>query len=345
VLKKINKHIEIVRSTNKELSSMSQESCSALYKMLSKYYARVGISTVNNRKDLIKLVSKKPDLAFIGMSSIPTIDNGDPRNSEKIWISKYLDENNILYTGSNFSAHMLESNKALAKQRILDHGLRTSSYFVARRGSKILDYGINMSFPMFVKPVDRGGGAGIDSLSVVNNIEELNYKVTQIADDYSSDSLVEEFLDGREFSVAILKKTEGNSYYIMPLELVAPKDEYGSRILSEAVKSLDTEKFLEIKDLKIKKEVSELAESIFESLGARDYGRIDIRLDGQGKANFLEANLIPSMIEGFGNFPKACFLNENLDYENMIHRIVDLAFARREPGYIVVEAPKLSFSI
>jgi len=42
----------------------------------------------------------------------------------------------------------------------------------------------------------------------------------------------------------------------------------------------------------------------------------------------LEANLIPSLIENYGSFPKACMLNDNLDYEPMILRIVHLAAAR-----------------
>ena len=72
----------------------------------------------------------------------------------------------------------------------------------------------------------------------------------------------------------------------------------------------------------------ELALHVFHALGARDYGRIDIRLDGAGVPHFLEANLMPSILKDYGNFPKACMLNETIGYEESILRIVDLAFER-----------------
>jgi D-alanine-D-alanine ligase len=67
----------------------------------------------------------------------------------------------------------------------------------------------------------------------------------------------------------------------------------------------------------------------FVALGARDYGRIDIRMDSHGVPHFLEANLISSLLRDYGNFPKACLLNSNIDYENMIYRIIDLSLSRR----------------
>jgi D-alanine-D-alanine ligase len=117
----------------------------------------------------------------------------------------------------------------------------------------------------------------------------------------------------------------------MPLELIAPKDESGSRLLSNNVKINDTEKFALVKDTVLNLRLSELATDIFIAIGARDYGRIDIRLDASGVPQFLEANLIPSIIEDYGNFPKACLLNKNLSYEKIILQIVDLAFARDVP--------------
>jgi hypothetical protein len=52
-------------------------------------------------------------------------------------------------------------------------------------------------------------------------------------------------------------------------------------------------------------------------------------LDKTGTPQFLEANLIPSLISGYGSFPKACVLNIDLDYEPMILSIVRLALMRR----------------
>jgi D-alanine-D-alanine ligase len=135
-------------------------------------------------------------------------------------------------------------------------------------------------------------------------------------------------LPGREFSVAILKDIDTGVYDAMPLELVAPADTFGERFLSAQVKSADTERNLPVTDPIIRTQISLLALNVFEALGARDYGRIDIRLDAQGVPHFLEANLLPSLLEGYGNFPKACLLNKGLPFTAMINNLVELAWAR-----------------
>ncbi|MDQ5953468.1 MAG: D-alanine--D-alanine ligase, partial [Patescibacteria group bacterium] len=47
-----------------------------------------------------------------------------------------------------------------------------------------------------------------------------------------------------------------------------------------------------------------------------------------GQPNFLEANLIPSLIKDYGNFPKACKLHLNLSYQQMIMQIIGLGLKR-----------------
>jgi D-alanine-D-alanine ligase len=325
---KRNKHIEIACSTENELSSMSQKSRDAILDVLSQHYTKVCITIINNVLDLEALVARKPDIVFLGLKFIPLDPSLGFQDSNKIWISEYLDEYGIAYTGSNRMAHELELDKTLAKRRVQSSGLATSPFFVIKRGQPLAQEDVFLAYPLFVKPTDRGGGLGIDSDSVVNNFEELCAKATSLATELRSDSLVEKYLPGREFSVAILKDEHSTAFSVMPIELVAPLDERGARILSKQVKSSDTEHFMEIIDEDIKTAVAALAMDVFYALGAQDYGRVDIRLDAAGAPQFLEANLIPSLIKGYGNFPKACMLHMQLDYDAMILHIVRLALTR-----------------
>lgn len=325
---KIDRCIEIVSSNQARLSSMSRVSRDAVMTVLSKYYADVRITMVDNLSDLDALVARKPDLVFLGMYFIPENLNVDLDDSAKIWIASYLDMHGLAYTGSNQSAHELDSNKSLAKQCALDAGLQTSPFQIVRQNQSLLANDIILTFPLFVKPSDRGGGLGIDSRSVVHNFSQLLSKVQSISANHQSDSIVEEYLPGREFSVAILKEEHSLEFSVMPIELIAPADYDGVRILSAAVKSADTESNIELTDKLIKAAVNELAIDVFHALGARDYGRIDIRLNKTGTPQFLETNLIPSLINNYGNFPKACMLNIGLEYEPMILHIVRLALAR-----------------
>lgn len=326
---KENLHIEIVRSSVAKLSSMSLESCEAIVGVLSKHYSKVGVSTVNDITDLNRLVALQPDLVFMGMKFIPTNHRLGLDDPDKIWLAEYLDKHDIAYTGSNKLAHKLELNKGLAKQRVVEAGLDTSSFQFVKQGQAVVWENSDLGFPLFIKPSNRGGGQGIDRHSVANNHAQLNAKIASIASNHQSDSLVENYLSGREFSVAILKQLAAPGYDVMPIELVAEMNTHGDRMLGGEVKAANQEVVLEVKDEILKTKINNLALGVFRAIGARDYGRIDIRLDDAGTPHFLEANLIPSLISGYGSFPKSCLLNRGLDYEPMILRLVTLGRRRQ----------------
>lgn len=325
---KINKRIEIVSSTSNGLSSMGKASREAVFAILSKHYTEVTITIVNDMLDLEALVARRPDLVFLGMKFIPVTPSLGTEDPRKIWLSEYFDDHDITYTGSSQVSHELELNKQLAKQRVSDAGLRTAAYHVVKQGQDLNQPDITLAYPLFVKPTNRGGGAGIDSASVVYDFKQLRSKIQSIADDLQADALIEEYLPGREFSVAILLDKYSGRYSVMPIELIAPLDEGGARLLSAKVKSADSENFLEVTDPTIRAKISGLAINVFHALEARDYGRVDIRLDAHGVAHFLEANLLPSLVKDYGNFPKACLLNINLEHEDMVLAIVRLAMMR-----------------
>ena len=307
---------------------MSLESCDAIYEVLSNNYERVSVATVNTKQDLDDLISLKPDLVFMGMKFVPSNPELGRDDPDKIWLAQYLDQAGIAYTGSNTFAHMLELEKPLAKQRVIDAGLKTAKFKVITLGEQANLDDSNVEYPVFIKPTNRGGGQGIDSYSVANNLDQLQAKVSSIANEYMADSIIENYLSGREFSVGILRQIDSDNYDSMPIELVASLDENGSRMLSSAVKNENAEVVSQVIDLVLRNRINNLALGVFKALGASDYGRIDIRLDAFGTPNFLEANLIPSLISGYGSFPKASLMNIDLDYEPMIIRIVELALSR-----------------
>lgn len=314
---------------------MSQVSCEAVQTVLRKQFSSVRICLVNNLSDLEALLKRKPGLIFLGMEFIPFNSLLGREDPNRIWLSELLERQGIPCTGSSQAAHFLQRDKPLAKQRVLDSGLKTAPFFTVRSNQMDDLHGCETNFPMFVKPTNRGGGSGVDSNSVVLNKEQLRAKVHSISSNLQANCLVEEYLSGREFSVAILKQEKGDNYQMMPIELIAPPDVNGSRLLSKKVKSDNSEKVLAVSDPAIHDSVCDLALKVFDALGARDYGRIDIRLDASGCPCFLEANLIPSLISGYGSFPKACLLNFNLELEQVIMRIVHLGLAHKVKSALV----------
>ncbi|MFZ2126554.1 MAG: hypothetical protein WAV04_03535 [Candidatus Microsaccharimonas sp.] len=321
---KISKHIEVVRSTIAGLSSMSVASATAIVASLSKQYTDVILTMVDTASDLQQLIDRKPDLVFLGMMYV-----GDPDDtSKKIWMSERLEAASILHTGSTQKSHRLELNKDLAKQKMLDDGIATAPFSILYRGQKYTDQVDELEFPLFLKPLRGGGGQGVDEYSVVRTIHQLRDKILSLHSKNDVDIMIEHYLEGREFSVAIIRKKGSDDLIAMPLELIAPEDTNGERMLSSKVKSQNQESAIAVINPLEKAALSAFALSVFRALGARDYGRIDIRLNAAGEPHFLEANLIPSLIEDYGSFPKAHKLSEGVEYDEMIATIAELAFTR-----------------
>lgn len=309
---------------------MGRESVRAAQAVLAQHYTQVRSTIINNLGDLDALAARHPDVVFLGMKFLPCNPALGVHDQNKIWLNEYLDDAGIACTGSDYRAHELELNKELAKQRVLEAGLKTARFYAARVDEPFSQDDVMLTYPMFVKPANRGGGLGVDTNSLVYTFTQLQSKVRSLADGIGSDALIEEYLPGSEFSVAILKDAESDKYCVMPLELVAPANDSGARFLSAQIKSADTECHFAVTDTAIRASINKLAIDAFRALGARDYGRIDIRLDAAGAPHFLEANLMPSLLKGYGNFPKACLLNVGLSYEPMILRIVALALSRNQ---------------
>ncbi len=308
---------------------MSRPSRESIRRVLAERYEKVAITLVDNMSDLLQLVKRKPDLVFLGMKFINAPNTNNPNSATRLWISDYLDSHGIAYTGSSGAAVEMECIKSYGKQQVIEAGLTTSPYLVISKNDVELANTATIPFPLFVKPTDLGGGTGIDSSSIVHNKQQLATKLANITQKHDSDALIEKYLSGREFSVSVLKKEDEAGYDVMPIELIANADENGARILTNAIKEQDSEYSTVSIDAVTRQKVCDLAIDVFQALQARDYGRIDVRLDGEGTPQFLEANLVPSLKNSPGNyFPKACAGHIGLDYQAMILQLARLGLQR-----------------
>ncbi len=325
---KIDKHIEIVSSSDSRLSSMSSRSRMMVKEALEQYYTNVGITLVNDSEDLELLIDKNPDLVFTGIKKVP-LGKYTTNSKEYVRVSGFLEDRGVAVTGSGPGALELEQDKTKAKDAIKAANLTTSPYFIAKEGEYADESQLPFGFPMFLKPHDRGAGVGIDDDSVVRNFNEFSRKMKSLADESIGDVLVEKYLSGREFTVAVLQSVDNGELMIMPIEQLPVKNERGDGVIGHEMKSSKTETAIGvIEEGEIKQAVISLARDAFKAIGARDYGRIDMRLDENGIPYFLEANLIPGMIKASGNFPKSYELNTGRSYDDMLLHIVALALNR-----------------
>ena len=325
MVNKINRSIEIVGSANPRLNAMSVESQRSMLRVLTKHYMRVSITHVNNLGDLKALVTKKPDLVVLGMKVVLLEPRKGYDESAKVWLSDYLNEHEIVFTGSDTQALKNEYDKPIAKQIVLDAGLSSPRYFTSDSTNPQFDH--NLTFPLFVKPSNRGDSTGIDEHSLVYSDSELQLKVLSIHSKYQSSALIEEYLPGQEFSVAVFRRSQTKDLFAMPIEIVTETDSSGNSFLSQSVKEADTEVTYPVTDQRVHETVTKHATGVFQALGARDYGRIDLRLNARGQPHFIEANLMPGL-STHGYLYRCLSFNREESYEKMILWIIDLAMER-----------------
>ena len=211
--------------------------------------------------------------------------------------------------------------------------MATAKFFLAPPGLFINERNLPLPLPLFVKPLDAANGNGIDENSLVHDFASYEAKVEEIFTTYGNPALVEEFLPGREFTVAVVDDAAHNRRLTLPVEIVPPENAKGDRVLGYREKSSNREKLLKVKDPALTA-VSALARKVFSVLGVRGFGRIDVKMDAHGIAHFIEANLVPGMTPETSYFPRACEINRMMSYEDVVLKIVEFALNRRDlPAY------------
>ena len=317
---KINKSIEIVIVHNPGEKNFHQDNVgiileeNKILKILSQRYSEVVITKIQHKKDLDRLLKRKPDLVFSGVKYFNF-------NNDKVWLNDCLEAYGIRYIASSRAALDNESDKNKAKKLIVKANIKTADFFVATPDEHEHSSSIPIPFPLFIKPVKGGDSRGIDSNSVAYNFASFKKKVLEIKTKHNLSSLVETYLPGKEYSVGIFQDSLKGTLRAMPIQIIVKKNINGHRILDFNVKKDDEEKVIAVTDTKIFKKISKLAKEAFKALGGKSLGRIDIKMNERGVPHFMEANLMPGLRKGY--FYRSCLLNLDMNYDDMILNIAN----------------------
>jgi D-alanine-D-alanine ligase len=241
-------------------------------------------------------------------------------------VADMLSDLGIPFTGNPSSALSLALNKAKAKAVLEAGGIRTPRYQAL--SSENLEP-FHLDFPCIVKPLGEDASHGLSEESVVDNFDQLTKQVSKVSQLYKGGTLVEEFLEGREFNVTVL----GNKvpialpvaemvYYLppeLPKLLTFAAKWYEETLYYKGTKATCPAEIGEReRDL-----ISQTALSAFKLLGCRGYARIDMRLDDEGIPNVLEVNPNPDISPGYGAARQA--KAAGMSYNQFIERIVMFA--------------------
>ncbi len=246
-------------------------------------------------------------------------------------VAGMLCELGIPFTGNPPSTLALALDKAKAKAILESDGLRTPRY--QSLSPENLDL-FHLNFPCIVKPLGEDASHGLSEESVVNDLAQLEKQVTKISQLFGG-TLVEEFLEGREFNVTVLGNKEpfvlpvAEMVYYLPPEL--PK------LLTFAAKWQEESLYYkgtratcpaEIGEQE-RQQISQTAFDAFKLLDCRGYARVDMRMDAEGVPNVLEVNPNPDISPGYGAARQA--KAAGLTYNQFIEKIV--MFALEEHSY------------
>ena len=316
--------IEIITTPNDALKETGFGTLKACYNVMDSI-RRLGYTVILNvcetAGDLDAVTKRKPDLVVLAVKYILV------KNGNDIWLSDYFAKNGINFSGSSREVLKFDSDKVLAKSYLRKMGIKTADYFTAIPGQYKCESELPIRFPLFLKPLDAANGNGIDDLSFVTSFADYESKILSLYDSFNLPVLVEEYLDGREFTAAVIN-TRGDNLLVSAVEVIPPQSTNGLRILGEQAKRDDSEELKKAEDTKIMNSVSKLAVDAFIQLGARDFGRIDVKVDASGQCYFMEVNLVPGMTAGSSYFPKACQIENEISYDKMIELILDEGLCR-----------------
>ena len=173
------------------------ETIDAVRNALSVYHNITMVEANENAFE--KLKSLKPDIVF----NIAEGMNGISREAQ---VPALLDMLNIPYTGSDPLTLTTCLDKSRAKEVLTYYGIKNAKFITAESINDLI--GFDISFPVMIKPVGEGSSKGIFNSSFIRNKQALISAVESNYKTYKQPSLIEEYLPGREFTVAVLGNDE-----------------------------------------------------------------------------------------------------------------------------------------
>jgi D-alanine-D-alanine ligase len=209
----------------------------------------------------------------------------------------------IPYTGSDPLTLSLTLDKSMAKKVVISEGIPTPRF---KKVEKMEDLrGVDHRYPLFVKLCYEGSSKGIRLNSKISDSGALRERVGWLLETYGPPVLVEEFVDGPEFTVGILGNADPVVLGVMQIEIKGSPP-------GEAIYSLEVKREWEEKvryhcpppiSADLLKKIEEVALRAYRALDCRDVSRVDIRVGEDGTPYFLEVNPLPGLSPVYGDLP------------------------------------------
>lgn len=278
------------------------------------------VERIGNAENLLeKLASLKVDIVF-------NISEGLTGRNRESQVPILLEMAGIPFVGADALTLGLTLDKVMAKKIFIAEKIPTPKFFEISSTAELANTN-HHKFPLIVKPRFEGSSKGLSENSRVANREELLKQVDYIVNAYKQPALVEEFISGQEFTVALVGNDPVEVLPIVQIKIdgkLKLKDKFYTfaRITSDRLEYVCPAKIPQ----ELKKKIDELALKTYKAVECRDFGRVDFRVDNQGRPYVLEINPLPSL--STEDVFKLVAENTGITYEQMIGKILNSAIKR-----------------
>ncbi len=234
----------------------------------------------------------------------------------------------IPYTFSDPVTLGVSLHKGMAKRVVRSAGLATPDFAEIREPGDVDE--VNLPYPLFAKPLAEGSGKGISSKSRIADPRQLREVCLDLLARFNQPVLVETFLPGREFTVGVTG-TGRRAVCTGMMEVLFTSDD-AAGIYSHHTKTNyeDLVQYTSVEG-EVARACEELALAVWRVLGGRDAGRVDVRFDDRGLANFIEVNPLPGLNYIHSDLPILCKMN-GIGFTQLIGRIMESAALRVKPA-------------
>jgi D-alanine-D-alanine ligase len=262
----------------------------------------------------------------LGVDIVFNISEGISGRNRESQVPLLLEMSGVPFVGSDALTLGLTLDKVMAKKIFISEKIPTPKFFEIKSLDALVDSD-HLHYPLIVKPRFEGSSKGLTESSRVENMEELKKQADQIINMYKQPALIEEFIVGQEFTVALV----GND----PVEVLPPvqikidgklklneKFYTFSRITSDRLEYICPAKI----SAELRDKISQIALKVYNAVECCDFGRVDFRVTNDGHPYVLEINPLPSL--STEDVFQIVARETGISYEQIIGKILNAALKR-----------------
>lgn len=249
------------------------------------------------------------------------------RNSE-IFVQSLCERLGVNYIGATPNIRAIAEDKSAAKALWANHlGIKTAKWVTASKDYPLCEKS-PFSAPYFIKPRFGSASIGIDESCFCLTWDEVIKKSEEyFLEDDRAEVIVEEYIDGIYYGVAVVNSIDGKPIIAVPHYQVSNKPHNVITYRQKRRTESGMKRFIS-NDSTLNELLVSYANKIFLNMQPCDYARIDFIVEkNSGIPYFLEANVLMNMGINSGFVESFC-VNIFASYKDLINYILDLGFSK-----------------